>query len=63
MLFRSPLPMRLAVDVSGNLSQPKIALGKVQYAELYKPEKRNEVQTRTLELKQMIRQALEANVK
>lgn len=62
-LLKCPLPMRLAVDVSGNLSKPKIALGNVQYAELYKPEKRNDVQTRTLELKQMIRQALEANVK
>lgn len=62
-LLKCPLPMRLAVDVSGNLSKPKIALGNVQYAELYKPEKRNDVQTRTLELKSMIRKALEANVR
>lgn len=62
-LLKCPLPMRLAVDVNGNLAQPKISLGKVQYAELYKPEKRNDVQTRTLELKSMIRKALEANVR
>lgn len=62
-LIKCPLPVRLAVDVNGSLSKPKIGLGKVQYAELYKPEKRDEVQTRTLELKKMIRQALESNVK
>lgn len=64
-LLKTPilLPQRLAVDVTGNLAKPKIALGKVQYAELYKPEKRNDLQVRTLELKKMIRQALENNVK
>lgn len=62
-LIRCPLPMRLAVDVSGTLSEPKIALGKVQYAEMYKPEKRDDLQTRTLEIKRLVREALEKNVK
>lgn len=62
-LLRSPLPVRLAVDVGGNLGHPNISLGKVQYAELYKPEKQNQLQTRTLEIKKLVRQALEANVR
>ena len=62
-LLKCPLPVRLAVDVKGTLDNPKIALGDVKYAELYKPEKQDAVQTRTLELKKMIRQALEANVR
>lgn len=62
-LLKCPLPARLAVDVKGNLSKPQISLGKVQYAELYKPEKRDELQTRTLELKKLVRQALEKNVR
>lgn len=63
-LLKTPilLPQRLAVDVTGNLANPKVGFGEVQYAEMYKPEKRNDVQVRTLELKQMIRRALEANV-
>lgn len=62
-LLKCPLPVRLAVDVKGTLDDPKIALGSVKYAELYKPEKQNATQARTLELKNMIRQALEANVR
>lgn len=62
-LIRCPLPVRLAVDVSGSLSSPKIALGKVQYAEMYKPEKRDDLQTRTLEIKRLVREALERNVR
>ena len=62
-LIKCPLPMRLAVDVKGTLNSPKITLGEVKYAELFQPEKQNAVQARTLELKNMIRQALEANVR
>ena len=62
-LLKCPLPVRLAVDVKGTLDDPKIALGSVKYAELYKPEKQNATQARTLALKNMIRQALEANVR
>jgi hypothetical protein len=44
---------------------PKLGfkLGKCRYAELYKPEKRNDLQKQTLELKGMIRKSLESNVK
>ena len=62
-LLKSPLLMRLAVDVKGSLDSPKISLGSVKYGDLYKPEKQNAVQARTLELKKTIRQALEANVR
>lgn len=62
-LIKCPLPVRLAVDVNGKLQKPNIQLGKVQYAEMYKPEKRDELQARTLELKRLVRQALEANVR
>lgn len=62
-LIKCPLPVRLAVDVKGTLDKPQISLGSVRYAELYKPEKQNAVQARTLEIKKLVRQALEANVK
>lgn len=62
-LIKCPLPVRLAVDVNGKLQKPHIQLGKVQYAEMYIPEKRDELQSRTMELKKLVRQALEANVR
>jgi hypothetical protein len=62
-LIKCPLPTRLAIDVVGNLAKPNISLGTVQYADMYKPEPSTELQTRTLELKRMVRQALEANVR
>ena len=62
-LLKCPLPVRLAVDVKGTIKKPKISLGKVRYAELFKPEKQNKVQERTLEIKKQVRQALERNVR
>jgi len=62
-LLKSPLPVRLAVDVKGSLSKPKIELGKVRYANLFKPEKQNKVQERTMEIKRQVRQSLERNVR
>ena len=62
-LLKCPLPVRLAVDVKGDLKKPKISLGKVRYAELFKPEKQNKVQERTMEIKRQVRQALERNVR
>lgn len=61
-LLKSPLPSRLAVDVRG-LKPFDIKLGKVQYADLYRPEKRNAAQQQAMELKTLIRQSLEANVR
>jgi hypothetical protein len=62
-LLKAPLPARLAIDVAGNISKPQISLGKLMYPDLYMPEPSNKLSARTLEIKQMVRQALEANVK
>lgn len=62
-LLKNPLMAKVGVDVQGSLSSPKISLGQVRYADLYKPEKQGVVEKQTLELKQMIRQALEKNVR
>lgn len=62
-LLKSPLPTRLAVDINGVMPKLNFKLGKVKYAALYKPEKQNAVQQRTMALKNMIRQSLERNVK
>ena len=62
-LLKSPLPARLAVDINGVMPKLNFKLGKVKYAELYKPERQNAVQQRTMALKNMIRQSLERNVK
>lgn len=62
-LVKCPLPVRLAVDVNGDIAQPKIELGKVQYAEFYNPAKQNAAQQQMLLIKQMIKQSLEGNVK
>lgn len=62
-ILHSPLPGRLAVDVKGVLPKLGFSLGKVQYAELYRPEKKGVVENQTLELKKMIRQSLEAGVR
>lgn len=62
-LVKSPLPVRLAVDVKGDLASPKVLLGEVRYAEFYKPAKQNAAQQQTLLIKSMIKQSLEDNVK
>lgn len=62
-LLKNPLLAKVGVDVRGSLSSPKITLGQVRYADLYKPEKQGVVEKRTLELKRMIKEALEANVR
>lgn len=62
-LLKNPLLAKVGVDVKGPLSNPKISLGDVRYADLYKPSRQGVVEKRTLELKNMIRKALEANVR
>lgn len=62
-IIHSPLPARLAVDALGVMPQVGIKLGKCKYADLYKPEKRNDLEKQTMALKQLIRQSLEANVR
>lgn len=62
-LLKNPLLAKVGVDITGKLTSPKISLGKVRYADLYRPEKQGVVEKRTLEMKNMIRKALEANVR
>ena len=62
-LVESPLPARLGLNVYGSPDKMKYKLEKPQYATLFKPEKRNVVEQETMKLKQMITQALKANVK
>lgn len=62
-LLKSPLPIRIAVDVKGTIKKPKIELGSIKYAELYKPEKQNKLQAQTMAIKKMVRESLEANVR
>ena len=62
-LLKNPLMAKVGVDVQGSLKNPKVSLGQVRYADLYKPDKQGVVEKQTLELKQMIRQALEKNVR
>lgn len=59
-------PIRLALRVSGNaanLDDMNFDLVKTKYSDMYKPEKRNALQERTLALKKLISDALKANVK
>lgn len=62
-LLKNPLLAKVGVDVRGTLSSPKITLGEVRYADLYRPERQGVVEKRTLEMKRMIKEALESNVR
>lgn len=63
-LVQSPLPVRLAVDVLGTMPKLNFDLSaKLRYKNLFRPAKRNSVDKATLQLKETIRKALEANVK
>jgi hypothetical protein len=59
----SPLPIRLGVDVKGNLDDMKIRPAKCKYANLYRPAQRNEIESKKLEIRKMIRDALTEQVK
>lgn len=57
-------PIRLALNIEGNEEANfKFRLGKTQYGNMYKPEKRNAVQERTLALKKLISDALKETLK
>ncbi len=62
-LLKNPLMAKVGVDVNGTLKSPKITLGEVRYADLYKPEKQGVVEKETMKMKKMIREALERNVR
>jgi hypothetical protein len=57
-LIDSPLPLQLGVDVKGNLDDMKIKPVKCKYANMYRPARRTEVDTKKLEVRSMIRQIL-----
>ena len=59
-------PIRLALQITGNatdLDNMSFKLQKTKYSNLFKPEKRNATQERTLALKKLISDALKENVK
>lgn len=58
-----PLPVRLGLNVSGTLDDMKFNLVSPKYTNLYRPEKRGQIQTRALELKKTINESLKRNVK
>lgn len=57
-VVQSPLPFRLAVDVSGTLEKLKFRLAKSKYPEFYRPASRKIVENKQMELRQLIRNAL-----
>ena len=62
-LLKNPLMAKIGIDIKGTLSDPKISLGKVLYADYYRPEKQGVVEKQTLELKRQLKEALEAKVR
>ena len=62
-LLKNPIMAKVGVDVKGSLKNPKITLGEIRYADLYKPQKQGIVEKRALEMKRMVREALEKNVR
>lgn len=62
-LLKNPLLAKVGVDVKGSITKPKISLGKVIYADLFRPKRHGVAEKKALEIKNKIRQALEANVR
>jgi hypothetical protein len=58
----SPLPVKLGVDIKGNMEDMDISLAKCKYAEYFRPASRREVQKKKLELRKLIREALTRKV-
>jgi hypothetical protein len=58
-----PLPIKLGLDIKGNMDNLSYKLGKCRYAEYFRPTSRHEVQNKQLELRKMIREALAEKVK
>jgi hypothetical protein len=58
-----PLPIKLGLDIKGNVDNLSYKLGKCRYAEYFRPTSRHEVQNKQLELRKMIREALAGKVK
>ena len=58
-----PLPIKLGLDIKGNVDNLSYKLGKCRYAEYFRPTSRHEVQNKQLELRKMIRDTLAEKVK
>ncbi len=57
-LVDSPIPVRLGIDIKGNMDDLQYRPVTAKYAEFYRPTSRRAVQSRQLELRKMIREAL-----
>ena len=57
-VVESPIPFRLAVDVTGNLERHRVSLARTLYPEFYRPAYRREVESQELELRRLIRSFL-----
>ena len=57
-----PLPVKLGLDVSGNMEKLNYNLVKCKYGDLYRPTARGTVQERQLELRRRIRESLTQKV-
>lgn len=62
-LLKNPLMAKVGIDISGDLSSPKISLGQVRYADYYRPDKQGVVEKQTLSIKRRLKQALEKTVR
>jgi hypothetical protein len=58
-----PLPLKLGVDIKGNVDNLSYKLAKCRYAEYFRPTSRHEVENKQLELRKMIRQTLAERMK
>ncbi len=58
-----PLPIKLGLDIKGNMDNLSYSLAKCRYAEYYRPSSRRVVENKQLELREMIRNMLTQKVK
>ncbi len=57
-LVESPLPIQLGVDVKGTLDNLRVRPASPKYPNLYRPARRNELEKKQLEIREMIRNSL-----
>lgn len=62
-LVESPLPVRIGVDIKGSEEDMQYRPVSPKYAQFYRPTSRRAVESRQLELRKMIREALLENVR
>ncbi len=62
-LVESPLPIRMGVNIAGNMDRMQYQLTMPRYAEFYRPASRRAVESRQLEFRKMIREALLDNIR